>query len=179
MDVQEILSNKWVWIGGAGLVVLLLASRGGSSGGTDTAYLSYLSAANAQGAQQVSEGINAAMQEGIARSNNDASVTSSIVNAISNLSEVNALYLAQYGQTQSGVISAIATADAAANAQGIVAGAGAVSSVAAARASVDTARINAAAATSIAKTQANASLWSNIANTVGGVASAAIKASGA
>ena len=179
MDMKKILSNKWVWIGGAGLGALVLLSRGGSSSASSSApSLTQWATVQNQGAQIALQNYQASANyaQAMAATNVQAlSAFGGILQTLANANVQNNAIMQESGTAQ---LNSLLTTNAA---QAIDAGknmAGEFTSLTQAQAAQNIAHTQAQAATAIANTQASASTTNSIISGITSLAGNALKAFG-
>jgi hypothetical protein len=180
MDMKKILSNKWVWIGGAALGAVVLFTRGSSGGASSAGGVTaadYLNAQNQGMAYAVQQQqISTAAQTAMAQTNVQA--LTSFAGILQTMSQANAAVASENAQANAGIMNNILTTSAATAMDTSNNAAKDFTGLTAANAATKVAQINATAQQNIANTNANTSLWSGVAKDATSLISGGLKAFG-
>lgn len=175
MDLKSAFTNPWIIGGGLALGALLLLSRGSAPANNNASFTSALAASNAQAASQFQASTAARVAIGSKAYDTSATVAGFFASTLANLANVNGQVMLGQMTSFNGVVNNSNSANAA---LAIDIGTNASRTASASIGSItgiSTIGTNANASQRIAQDASGANMWASIANTVGGVAVAALK----
>lgn len=176
MDLKSAFTNPWVIGGGLALGLVVLLSRGSSTPADNSAvFASALASGNAAASANYASSTAARVELGTKAYDTSATKAGFFASTLSNLANINGQVMLGQAQSFNGVVNNSNNVNAALAAQ--------ISTDASRTASASIGRIgdistigtNAVASQRMAQEAAGANMWASIANTVGGVAIAALK----